>query len=186
MTLSHPHGQIYGYPFVTPTHVAACSLWCSSTTNAPAATCSTRSSPRSSRDGTRVIDARTSTGSAFVPGAARWPFEVHLYPRQRVPDLPALSDERARRVRRRSTFDVLRAFDRLFDVPMPYISGVAPGAGPRPAATWPALHLGLFSTRRDRDKLKYLAGSESGMGAFVNDVSPGAGRRVRCATPFRE
>jgi UDPglucose--hexose-1-phosphate uridylyltransferase len=35
-----------------------------------------------------------------------------------------------------------------------------------------ALHLRVFSTRRDRDKLKYLAGSESGMGAFINDVSP--------------
>jgi UDPglucose--hexose-1-phosphate uridylyltransferase len=34
------------------------------------------------------------------------------------------------------------------------------------------LHLQLFSIRRAEGKLKYLAGSESGMGAFINDVKP--------------
>jgi len=28
----------------------------------------------------------------LVPFAAHWPYEVHLYPHQRVPDLAALSD----------------------------------------------------------------------------------------------
>jgi UDPglucose--hexose-1-phosphate uridylyltransferase len=107
---------------------------------------------------------------AFVPAAARWPFEVHLFPRRRVPDLPALGDEE------RDDFGpvylrVLRAFDGLFGVPMPYISAwhQAPVRADRDLAS---LHLRLFSTRRDRDKLKYPAGSESGMGAFVNDIPP--------------
>ena len=34
------------------------------------------------------------------------------------------------------------------------------------------LHLELFSIRRAPGKLKYLAGSESGMGVFINDVTP--------------
>jgi UDPglucose--hexose-1-phosphate uridylyltransferase len=34
------------------------------------------------------------------------------------------------------------------------------------------MHLRLFSIRRDVGKLKFLAGSESGMGAWVNDISP--------------
>ena len=34
------------------------------------------------------------------------------------------------------------------------------------------LHLQVFSIRRAVDKLKYLAGSESGMGAFVTDILP--------------
>ena len=34
------------------------------------------------------------------------------------------------------------------------------------------LHLQLFSVRRSADKLKYLAGSESGMNAFITDVLP--------------
>ena len=35
-----------------------------------------------------------------------------------------------------------------------------------------ALRLEVFSIRRAPDKLKYLAGSESAMGAFLNDVRP--------------
>jgi UDPglucose--hexose-1-phosphate uridylyltransferase len=30
----------------------------------------------------------------------------------------------------------------------------------------------MFTTRRSSDKLKYLAGSESGMEAFANDILP--------------
>jgi len=42
-----------------------------------------------------------------------------------------------------------------------------------------ALHLELFTIRRGPGKLKYLAGSESGMGAFANDVAPEATARRR-------
>jgi len=60
--------------------------------------------------------------AAFVPRAARWPYEVHLYPRRRVPDLQALT------AAERDEFcevylDLLRRFDRLFDTPAPYVSG---------------------------------------------------------------
>ena len=51
---------------------------------------------------------------------------------------------------------------------------MAPGTGARPAASSAALHLELFSVQRSADKLKYLAGSESAMGAFVNDREPEA------------
>ncbi len=66
---------------------------------------------------------------------------------------------------------MLRRFDGLFGVPMPYISAwhQAPVGDGRDLA-YP--HLQLFSIRRAPDKLKYLAGSESAMGAFVNDVVP--------------
>jgi UDPglucose--hexose-1-phosphate uridylyltransferase len=40
------------------------------------------------------------------------------------------------------------------------------------------LHLELFSVRRAKEKLKYLAGSESAMGAFVNDVLPEEAARM--------
>ena len=34
------------------------------------------------------------------------------------------------------------------------------------------LHLEVFSVLRSADKLKYLAGSESGMAVWINDVTP--------------
>jgi UDPglucose--hexose-1-phosphate uridylyltransferase len=54
---------------------------------------------------------------------------------------------------------------------LPYISGwhQAPVRVDRDLAS---LHLEVFSIKRSADKVKFLAGSESGMGAFVNDITP--------------
>jgi UDPglucose--hexose-1-phosphate uridylyltransferase len=42
----------------------------------------------------------------------------------------------------------------------------------------------VFSVRRAAGKLKYLAGSESAMGVFINDVPPEeAAALLRAATP---
>jgi UDPglucose--hexose-1-phosphate uridylyltransferase len=168
VTLGHPHGQVYAYPFVPPRaarllaaerrHHAATGRHLSD--DLLAEECA---------DGRRVVAADDSW-VAFVPVAARWPFEVHLYPRRRVPDLPSLSEQE------RAAFgplylDVLRRLDGLFGLPMPYVSAwhQAPStAGPGEAA----LHLTLFSTRRGPGKLKFLAGSESAAGVFINDIPP--------------
>ncbi|MEV6927702.1 galactose-1-phosphate uridylyltransferase [Dactylosporangium sp. NPDC051485] len=166
VTLHHPHGQIYAYPFVTPR---------------------TRRMLRSARehrgpgnlfaavlaaeraDGARIV-AGNAHWTAFVPAAARWPFEVHLYPNRHVPDIPALGSEE------RDAFgplylEVLRRLDGLFGLAMPYVAAwhQAPVRVGREVAY---LHLQVFSTRRAPGKLKYLAGSESAMGVFINDVRP--------------
>ena len=168
VTLSHPHGQIYAYPFVTPRTARMLAT-----------------SGGYQRDTGRnlfddVLAAELADGSrvvlagqhwvAFVPHAAHWPYEVHLYPRRRMPDLQAL--EPAEMAEFCDVYlDLLRRFDRLFDAPAPYISGwhQAPTRAGRPEF---ALHLELFTIRRAPGKLKYLAGSESGMGAFTNDIAP--------------
>ncbi|MGK5531771.1 galactose-1-phosphate uridylyltransferase [Streptomyces sp. URMC 129] len=179
VTLAHPHGQIYGYPFVTPV-------------TARAVRAVARHRERTGRnlyddllaaeraDGRRVV-LETDHWTAFVPHAARWPYEVHLYPRRRVPDLTAL-DDAGRAAFPAVHLELLRRFDRLFGPdagPTPYIAGwhQAPvGAGPEARAAREdfALHLELFTVRRGPGKLKYLAGSESGLGAFVSDVLPEA------------
>jgi UDPglucose--hexose-1-phosphate uridylyltransferase len=170
VTLTHPHGQIYAYPFVTPrtSRMLATS------------TAYRRETGRNLFD--EVLAAELADGSriviagehwaAFVPHAARWPYEVHLYPRHRRTDLQALT------AAEQDEFcdiylDLLRRFDRLFDTPAPYISGWHQ-APVREGRQEFALHLELFTIRRAPGKLKYLAGSESGMGAFTNDIAPEA------------
>ena len=50
---------------------------------------------------------------------------------------------------------------------------MAPGPGHRRRARRDfGLHLQVFTVRRAPGKLKYLAGSESGMGVWVNDIVP--------------
>lgn len=167
VTLQHPHGQIYGYPYIPPrvrTELAS----------------ARRHREATSRDlfadiiesedaGPRVV-AADDHWLAFVPYAARWPMEVHMYPRRKVADLTGLSGAE------RDSFAVmylriLRGFDRLYDSRLPYIAGwhQAPSRIDRDLA-W--LHLEAFSIRRSADKLKFLAGSESAQGAFIGDVAP--------------
>ncbi|MFR9673475.1 galactose-1-phosphate uridylyltransferase [Streptomyces sp. TR06-5] len=180
VTLGHPHGQIYAYPFTTPR---------TARTLASVAAHRERTGRNlfddvlaaERADGRRIV-RQGEHWTAFVPHAAHWPYEVHLYPHRRVPDLTAL-DDAAREEFPRLHLDLLRRFDRLFGPdasPTPYVSAwhqaprTAPGRGDF------ALHLELFTIRRASGKLKYLAGSESGMDVFVNDVPPeAAAQRLR-------
>ena len=121
------------------------------------------------RTGPRVVSANEHW-TAFVPAATRWPYEVQFFPTRRVPDLPALDDAE------RDAFvevylDVLGRFARRFDTPMPYIASWNQAPVNTGREDW-WLHLQLFSFRRAPGKLKYLAGSESGMGAFITDTNP--------------
>lgn len=178
VTLGHPHGQIYAYPFTTPrTALMLRSL----------------AAHKQASGGENLFDAvleRELAGervvlegdhwAAFVPYAAHWPYEVHLYPKRRVPDLLAL-DEAARTEFPQVYLELLRRFDRIFgtgEPPTPYIAAwhQAPfGAlAEFDGVTRDdfALHLELFTIRRTSGKLKFLAGSESGMSVFINDVPP--------------
>ena len=66
---------------------------------------------------------------------------------------------------------MLGRFAHRFDTPMNYISSWNQAPVHDGREDW-WLHLQLFSFTRAPGKLKYLAGSESGMGAFVSDTSP--------------
>jgi UDPglucose--hexose-1-phosphate uridylyltransferase len=168
VTLSHPHGQIYAYPFVTPRTRRMLDsarrhrerTWRNLFADLLAAELA---------DGSRIVST-SDHWVGFVPAAARWPVEVHLYPRRQLPDLPALDDEE-RDDFARIYLDVLQAMDRLYGLPLPYIAAwhQAPVRIDRDLSY---LHLELFSVKRAANKLKYLAGSESGMGVFINDVTP--------------
>ncbi|MGI5443885.1 galactose-1-phosphate uridylyltransferase [Streptomyces shenzhenensis] len=178
VTLGHPHGQIYAYPFTTPrTALMLRSL----------------AAHKEATGGENLFDAvleRELAGArvvlesdhwaAFVPYAAHWPYEVHLYPKHRVPDLLGL-DEVARTEFPQVYLELLKRFDRIFgegEPRTPYIAAwhQAPfGALDEFDGVTRddfALHLELFTIRRTSGKLKFLAGSESGMSVFINDVPP--------------
>jgi UDPglucose--hexose-1-phosphate uridylyltransferase len=175
VTLQHPHGQIYAYPFVTPRTSQLLGR-------------SAEHRRETGRDllqdvldgerraGTRVVlDGEHWT--AFVPAAARWPIEAHLVPHRAAPDFAALTaDERDELAELYP--ELLRRVERFFgedtvsvDPRPPYIAGWHQ-APVRTGRDLTRLHLQLFSLRRAPGKLKYLAGSESGMGAWVVDTTP--------------
>ena len=187
MTLGHPHGQIYAYPFVTPrTALMLRSL--AAHQDAHRRREPLRRPSWSGSSPTSGSSLESEHWVAFVPYAAHWPYEVHLYPQRRVPDLLGL-DEDARTEFPKVYLELLRRFDRIFgegEPPTPYIAAWHQA----PFGTLEefdgvnrddfALHLELFTIRRTSGKLKFLAGSESGMNVFINDVPPeAAAERLR-------
>jgi UDPglucose--hexose-1-phosphate uridylyltransferase len=174
VTLSHPHGQIYAYPFVTPrTRRMLDSARAYRARTARDLFADVLAAEQRSRE--RVV-VRGDMWTAFVPFAARWPLEVHIYPHRGVPDLPALTEQECAELSW-IYLDVLGRMESVFDDTLPYIAGwqQAPVRIDRDLAR---LHLRLFSIRRAPGKLKFLAGSESAMGAFVNDIRPETAARL--------
>jgi UDPglucose--hexose-1-phosphate uridylyltransferase len=168
VTLSHPHGQIYAYPYITP-RTDRMLASCASYRRETGSNLFDDILAAEEADSSRIV-LRGSHWTAFVPYAAHWPYEVHLYPGRRVPSLVALAGA-ARAEFCELYLDLLRRFDRLFDRPAPYISAWHQAPVHRGGDDF-ALHLELFTVMRAPGKLKFLAGSESGMGAFANDIAP--------------
>jgi UDPglucose--hexose-1-phosphate uridylyltransferase len=163
VTLPHPHGQIYAYPYVTPRTTR---LLESVARTGPDLFERTLEFEQA---GERVI-LRGEHWMAFVPFAARWPLEVHLMPHRHAPDFAALTnderDELAPLYLR-----LLRGVDALYDTPTPYIAAwhQAPVHVGRDAVR---IRLELTSPRRAADKLKFLAGSEAAMWAWTAEIPP--------------
>lgn len=168
VTLHHPHGQVYAYPFVPP-RVAR---WVESALRhrRSEGTCLQCDLVRHElADGARVV-ARTERFVSFVPYAPRWPFEVHTCPLDHVSELAELEEEALTELMVLQS-DVVATFDRLFGGPMPYTAGWFQ----RPTGGDPELsHLRVasVSVRRTAEKLKYFAGSETLVGGFINDIVP--------------
>jgi UDPglucose--hexose-1-phosphate uridylyltransferase len=169
VTLHHPHGQIYAYPFVPPVPARmlaqereyflqhGSSLLCDMARDEAA------SGQRLLYEGEHAV--------AFVPACARYPYEVWLMPSAPTKDFGALGEaQRADLARALKT--VLLKYEGLWERPFPYLMSwyQAPTDGGDHPET--QLHAEFFPPYRNRERLKYLAGTELGAGMFAMDVLP--------------
>ena len=99
-----------------------------------------------------------------------------MLPHRHVPDFDGTTDEERDELAG-LYLRLLRGIDALYETPTPYIAAwhQAPVAVGRDDIR---LMLQLTSPRRAADKLKYLAGSEAAMGAWIGDIPPGADGRT--------
>jgi len=163
VTLHHPHGQIYAYPFVPPRTKKLLDSISTFGDNLFEATL------QFEKASSRVLIAGEFF-TAYVPFAARWPIEIHLLPHRHIQHFGQLNGEERDELAVIYS-KLLGVLDKIYDSPTPYIAAwhqapqVKNGEKVR-------LQLQITSPRRAKDKLKYLAGSESAMGAFIADISP--------------
>lgn len=168
VTLAHPHGQIYAYsalpPYTERLQLQATSWLKQHGTDLLQSVLETELA-----DAVRVV-FQTDYWVAFVPYAAKWPVEVQLMPKHRAASFTELSD--ASRADLAVVYPrLLRALDHYFEMPMPYIA--AWHQAPVHIATdISTMFLDIFTLRRSPDKMKFLAGSESAMGAWISDTTP--------------
>lgn len=169
VTLSHPHGQIYAYPFVPP--IPARELAAQRAHLEAHGRGLLEDHVRAEiADGRRLL-ARTDGVVAFVPVCARYAYEVWIAPERAVESLPAMTAAE-RRGFARALKTVLLKLDALWNRSMPYIMIVH--QAPTDGASHPEahLHLEIYPALRMPTRLKYLAGSEIGAGAFTADTLP--------------
>lgn len=178
VTLHHPHGQIYAYPFVPPRpkkELEAAREYHEK--RGRCLHCDVLAEELA--DGRRVV-AKGYHFTAFVPFYAHFPYEVHVYARRCVPSIESLNgDERhdlARVLKR-----LLVGYDNLFGFSLPYMMVMhqAPTDGGDHEGV-AHFHVEFYPPNRTVEKLKYLASSETGAGAYIVDAAPeSTSREVR-------
>ena len=135
VTLHHPHGQIYALPFVPP--FAEAELRASREHHDAEGRCLHCDELKAEIEGPRLLFAEGSV-SAFVPHAARWPYEVHVYPRRHVGSIDEL-DEAERWDLAGALLRVASAYDTHFGFSTPYV--MAMHQAPTDGRSWPEAHL---------------------------------------------
>lgn len=169
VTLSHPHGQIYAYPFIPP--IAEREL------NA-----SRRYSEKNGsnlyedivqqelNDGRRLVSSNDHF-IAVVPFYARYPFEVHIIARQPVMAIVDLDDEGKLALASILKTTISR-YNNLWDRSFPYIMVMHQRPCNSAASDYDhyRFHIEFYPPYRTPDKLKFLAGSEAGAGVYINDT----------------
>ena len=169
VTLHHPHGQIYAYPFVPP--IPARELEAQRAFHAE----HSRSLlldliEREIADGRRLLYV-TDEAIAFMPACARYSYEVWVAPRRAAPSIADL-DTPERREFGRALKTVLMKFDRLWNQPFPYVMVIHQAPTDGQAHPEAHIHVEFYPAYRMRGRLKYLAGSELGAGVFTADTLP--------------
>jgi UDPglucose--hexose-1-phosphate uridylyltransferase len=166
-TIHHPHGQIYGYPFVPPTPAREMAA----ATGRGCPVCADLASETA--DGERVV-YDDGEWVAWVPYASAYSYGLRFAPRTHLGGLPDL-DANGRRALATLLSDVLARYDRLWDR--------APADGPFPYLMWfhqaPAHHDGEYHLHghlapplRAPGVLRYVASGEVGGGLLANPVLP--------------
>lgn len=169
VTLNHPHGQIYAYPFVPPVP-AKMQERQQAYYQANGRGLLSDLIQKEIEDNQRIIYLEEEA-IAFVPACARYPYEVWIATIEPVPTFMELTTAQRQGLARVLKTVTLK-YDGLWNRQFPYLMAwfQAPCDNqPHPESH---LHAEFFPPCRTPDKLKYLAGTELAAGMFANDALP--------------
>ena len=167
VTLHHPHGQIYAYPFTPPrVEVELQQSRAHKDKTGRCLLCDIVAEER--RDARRVV-AENASFVAYIPFFARYPYEVHISSLRHLQALTDMSDAEQRDLAEMLK-QVIVAYDKLFNLSFPYMMVLHQRPTDGAAYDYYHFHIEFYPPLRTATKLKYLAGSETGAGMFINDT----------------
>jgi len=159
VTLHHPHGQIYAFPFIPNVQMKAVSAFKSGY--------NLQNNIARYQADYGVTEAGPI--SAFCPPYARFPFEVWLAPKERCPGPWAFSEAEFDGFAH-LLGDITRRYDEYFQRPTAYMLSLHAA----PIGTEESFHFTaqFYPLLRAPDRIKYLASVEQATGVFTVDVMP--------------
>lgn len=169
VTLAHPHGQIYAFPYIPPKiekELAASRAHFERT--ARCLICDVIADEK--QDGRRIV-YENEAFLAVIPFYARYPYEVHLFAKRH---LQAMSDFTSAEewALAQMLKTVLMKYDHLFGFSFPYMMVIHQRPTDGVDYGYYHFHIEFYPPHRTATKIKYLAGVESGAGTFINDTLP--------------
>ncbi len=169
VTLTHPHGQIYAFPYVPPIpqrELAAMERHWRRTHRC--LMCDLLE--RELADERRLV-SNFGGFRVLVPFYARFPYELHIVPEEHCGSLLEM-DAAALWGLAGAVHDVIARYDSLYDSVMPYMMVLHQSPTDGEAYPHSHFHVEFYPLRRSAGKLKYRAGCETGAGTFITDALP--------------
>jgi len=159
VTLHHPHGQIYGYPFIPPV---------------------IKKEVQAFMKKNYLLEMMNELENKYwvyqnddmiaaVPPFARYSYEVWIIPKKQVPG-PWEFDENQLKSYAQCLKKIIKGYDSFLQKKCPYIMGLH--AAPNLKNDNFHFHTEFYPPLRSGNKPKILAGSESMAGVFIMDVLP--------------
>ncbi len=159
VTLHHPHGQIYAYPFIPPIIKQEIKAFRKENF--------LMKMMKELED--KYYTYQNEHFIATVPPFAKYAYEIWIIPKKQVPG-PWKLDAKEINSFAKTIQNVVRGYDAFLNKRCPYIMGLH--AAPNFEDDSFHFHVEFYPPLRHGDKPKILAGSESMAGVFIMDVLP--------------
>ena len=169
VTIEHPHGQVYAFPFVPP--IVRREMDVSRRYFIKRKHCLFCDVVKAEMSARSRLVYQNRNFISFIPFAPKMPYGVSIYPKRHVADLLGLNADE-RHGLSDSIKQVVARLDGLFNREMAYSMVLHQQPKGRASSAFYHFHIEFFPKYRERDKLKFLAGVELGAGTVTYDYLP--------------
>ena len=169
VTLAHPHGQMYSFPFIPPRIEKAVesskSYW-----NEHSSCLFCKVVETELKGKSRIIEENDDFVS-FIPYFAKWPLETQIYPKQHfsyITQIPTSQSENFASIIKHT----VQRLDKLYGFVMPYVFSHHNAPYNMGNNDHFHYHIEIYPPYRAKDRIKFIAGVEMGTHTFINPTNP--------------